>query len=141
MNIARFKMKLTVNEYATRFKTSVQSVYQRIKRGSLNSVEENGIKYVIVEDETVKPSLNAELESEFKDVFKIVERLQEENKALRKENKRLMKKLEKAKDDRADTLIQFIGEMKRLSAPVNDEIIDVKIKPKKKKTKRGKNND
>lgn len=129
-------MKLTVNEYAAQFKTSVQSVYQRIKRGSLNSVEENGVKYVIVEDETIKPFLNATVENEFKEVFKIVERLQEENKALRKENKRLTKKLEKAKDDRADTLLQFIGEMKRLSAPVNDEIIDVKIEKKKAKKKK-----
>jgi predicted DNA-binding protein YlxM (UPF0122 family) len=69
-------MKLTVSEYAKEFKTSVQSVYQRIKRGSLKSIEENGIKYVVVDDDTIKPILKPSIESEFKSLFKIVERLQ-----------------------------------------------------------------
>ena len=89
-------MKLTVNEYATEFKTSVQSVYQRIKRGTLKSVEENGIKYVLVEGESIKDDLNPEFKVTLKRAFKTIEYLQDENKAMRKEIKRLTKELSKA---------------------------------------------
>jgi len=135
-------MKLTVNEYAEKFKTSVQSVYQRIKRGSLNSIEENGIKYVIVEDNDVKPSLNPNVESEFKKVFKIVERLQRQIKGKDKEIKRLTKQLAKCHKKSEGVYLSYIAELKhlQLKAPLNidDDIIDVKEKKKKSKKKRKK---
>jgi predicted DNA-binding protein YlxM (UPF0122 family) len=136
-------MKLTVNEYAMEFKTSVQSVYQRIKRGSLNSVEENGIKYVVVEENSIKPTLNPSVESGFKEVFKIVERLQRQIKGKDKEIKRLTKQLAKCNKKSEGVYLSYIAELKhlQLKAPVNidEDIIEVKPKKKKSKKKRKKN--
>jgi hypothetical protein len=135
-------MKLTVNEYAIEFKTSVQSVYQRIKRGSLKSVEENGIKYVVVEENSVKPTLNPNVESGFKEVFKIVERLQRQIKVKDKEIKRLTKQLAKCNKKSEGVYLSYIAELKylQLKAPVKQseddaDIIEVKTKKKKSKKK------
>jgi len=48
-------MKLTVKEYAKNHNISVQSVYKRLKQNKLNSIIENGIKYIISENEDFKP--------------------------------------------------------------------------------------
>lgn len=132
-------MKLTVNEYAKEFKTSVQSVYQRIKRGSLNWVEENGIKYVVLEEESIKPTLNPSVESGFKEAFKMVKRLQKQNKAKDKEIRRLTKKLEKCGKGKEEVYLSYISELKQLQleAPVStykdaEDIIDIKEEKKKK---------
>ena len=126
-------MKLTVSEYATEFKTSVQSVYQRIKRGTLKSIEENGIKYVLVDDNEVKPTLNPDIESGCKDLLKLI-------KSQQKEIKRITKALEKAQNGKSEVLEKFIFEMQRLSAPEEkeEEIIEVKDKKKKSKKKKKK---
>ena len=134
-------MKLTVNEYAKEFKTSVQSVYQRIKRGSLKSVESNGIKYVIIEDTSIKSTLNENIESEFKDMFKIIKRLQKQLTKKDKEIKRLVKALEKANGAKEDVFLSYINELKHLQITHQEpEEIIIEEKPKKwKKKKKHKN--
>lgn len=127
-------MKLTVSEYATEFKTSVQSVYQRIKRGTLKSVEENGIKYVVVEEEEIKPTLKPKLESACKDLLKLV-------KSQQKEIKRLTKELSKAQLHSMATMKGYIDrlEMLQLSAPVpnqDDNVIEVEEEKHKKSKKK-----
>ena len=131
-------MKLTVNEYAKEFKTSVQSVYQRIKRGSLKSIEENGIKYVLLDKESVKPSLNPNIENEFKEVFKVIKRLQKQIKDKDKEIKRLTKKIAECNGTKENVLLQYIEEIKtikKLESPIiqDDDVIEIKEKKKSKK--------
>ncbi|MEA1936764.1 MAG: hypothetical protein U9N04_01485 [Patescibacteria group bacterium] len=123
--------KISVSEYANSFNVSVQSVYQRIKRGSLKSVEENGIKYVLLDNDKVKSNLKPKVESDCKDLLKLV-------KSQHKEIKRLTKEITKAKNEEVQTLKAFIGEMKQLAAPVpkEEEIIEVKEKKKKKRKKK-----
>ncbi len=128
-------MKLTVYEYAQEFGISVQSVYQRIKRGSLNSVKENGIKYVVVDS---KKDIKPKVKSEFKQLVKMIKRLQDQIDSKDKEIKRLVKKLEKCSKSKEDVLLNYITELKQLQiiAPlVEEEIIDVEPKKKKKKKK------
>lgn len=120
--------KITVSEYATRFNISVQAVYKRIKVGSLKSVEENGIKFVVVEDTGLKPILN-NVESEFKELFKIIKKQQ-------KEITRLNKKLEKSQKRESKVLKQFIVEMKYLQLKAPDDIIDIEPKNKKRRKKK-----
>lgn len=137
-------MKLTVSEYATEFKTSVQSVYQRIKRGSLKSVTENGIKYVLIEEDTTKPNLKPELESGCKDLLKLV-------KSQQKEIKRLTKELSKAQFHSMATMKGYIDKLEtlQLEAPrkqKDEDITEAEFeesqeksgKSKKKKKKKGK---
>ena len=141
--------KLTVSEYAAEFKTSVQSVYQRIKRGGLKSIKENGIKYVVIESDTgskkIKDTLKPEVKSEFKYLVKLIKRLQDQIEDKDKEIKRLTKKLEKCNKTKEDVFLQYIQEIKtthQLAAPVpdhDDDVIEVKEeKPKKKKVKNSK---
>ena len=124
--------KLTVSEYAREFKTSVQSVYQRIKRKSLKSVEENGIKYVVLDtiagSDDVKSSLKPRVKSEFKYLVKLIKRLQDQIEFKDKEIRRLTKKLEKCSNSKSDVLLQYISELKLLqlaAKPIDDDPIDV----------------
>jgi len=147
--------EITVREYAERFKTSVQSVYNRIKRGSLKAVERNGQKLVIIEDEefkTVANGLQTGLKESLKPVLndgmmgwidflaKELDRLQEENAKLLKENRRLVKKLEKCNKEQKKVLISYIQELKQLQLMYKptEEIIETETKVKPKKKKKGK---
>lgn len=144
--------EITVQEYAKRFNTSVQSVYKRIKRGGLMSVERNGRKYVVIDNESVQPvesGLNTGIQPstqpslmEWLDFLtKELDRLQEENARLHKDNRRLVKKLEKCNKEQKKVLVSYIQELKQLQLmhqPV-EEIIEAEpeeIKPKKKKKRR-----
>jgi len=121
-------MQITIKRYAENEGISVQSVYQKIKRGSLKSVEENGIKYVILEDKGIKSKETDTL----KEAFKIIKRLQKEIKIKDKEIKRLTKKNEAI-------FSSFLE--KALMPPVpkdDDVIVDVAPKKKKKTKKKGK---
>ncbi len=140
-------MKLTVGEYAAEHNLTVQSVYQRIKRGSLKSVESNGVKYVIVDNERIKHSLNTDVESMFKESFKelskIIEKLQSQIFKKDKEIKRLTKSLEKCSKTKEHVFLQYINELQQLQIthnnnadPGSDDIIEVE--PDKKKKKRNK---
>ena len=107
-------MQITIKQYAENEGISVQSVYQKIKRGSLKSVEENGIKYVIVGDKGVK----SKEEDTLKEAFKIIKRLQKEIKRLTKKNEKQNKFL--------------ISKYENALPKPKDDIVDVKIKKKKK---------
>ena len=124
---------MTVNEYAKSLNISVQTVYRKIKRGSLKTNKENGITYVIVDNQTGSESLNRGLNkglnNDLSELLIIIRDLQ-------KEVKRLTKKLEKCNQTKEDTLLSFIGEMKRLSLPSEgSDIVDVYPGETKKKKK------
>jgi len=144
--------EITVREYAERFKTSVQSVYNRIKRGSLKAVERDGQKFVIIDDEelkTVENELQIGLKESLKPVLndgmmqwidflaKELDRLQEETAKLLKENRRLVKKLEKCNKEQKKVLVSYIQELKQIQLmhQPSEEIIEAEVKQKKKKKK------
>jgi len=130
-------MKLTVKEYATSLNISVQSVYKKIKLGSIETVKESGITYVIVDSsefkEVVKPVENQSCNQ----LFNLVKRRDKEIKRLNKEIKRLTKEVSKAQNGKSEVLEKFIFEVQRLNAPVTDQADEdvIEIKPKKKTKK------
>ena len=146
--------EITVQEYAKRFNTSVQAVYKRIKRGSLTSIERDGRKYVVIDDESVQPlesgfNTSTQLSTqpglmEWVDFLtKELDRLQEENARLIKDNRRLVKKLEKCNKEQKKVLVSYIQELKQLQLMHRpaEEIIEAEaeeIKPKKKKKRKNK---
>jgi len=122
-------MKITIKQYAENEGISVQSVYAKIKRGSLKSVEENGTKYVVVEEEAIKPKV----EKALKEAFKIIKRLQKENKQLQAD----LRACSKGKDKVFKSYLKQY--QKALTPPKqDDEIVDVKVKKSKKKNKKQK---
>jgi len=120
-------MKLTVKEYATQLNVSVQSVYKKIKLGSLTTVKENGTTYVIVDSLEVKKVVKPIQSNDCTELLNIIKRRDKEVKQLRKEIKRLTKKNE-------SVFSAYLGEyQKAISAPKKDNPIEVKIKKKKEK--------
>ncbi len=128
-------MKLTVKEYASQFNISVQAVYQKLNKGLLKQIKENGRKYVVVDSVEVKA-----VENSIKEVDKsLVKELLKQLKSRDKEIKRLTKQLEKCSKGKEEVLLSYISELKQLqiSQRQSEEIIE--IKPEKKKRKKKKN--
>jgi hypothetical protein len=120
-------VKITIKDYATQVGISTTAVYKQVQKGVLNSVEENGQKYVIIEDEDTnqgfKPGLK-QVENKKDDCFKLVEKLM-------KENKRLTKELLKQSESKERMLLSYVQEMKTL-------LIEAPAPSKKKKKKKRK---
>lgn len=92
--------KLTVIETAELLGVSKEAIYNRIRRGSLETVIENGIKYVVLTDEVKKSSRVKKLQSVANDAYIQLLRdemrdLKERNKALEADKDRLVKEKEK----------------------------------------------
>lgn len=128
LTLKRNPMKLTVKQYATKFNISVQAVYQRLNKGTLKSIEENGTKYVVVgkkDIQEVEQPLEQEnaysFKQEVKDLFKQlktkdekIENLEDKISKRDKEIKKLNKQLLKSVQAEKQTLINFIGEQQKL---------------------------
>lgn len=114
---------ITVQEYINRYKVSKQSVYARIKSGSIQSVVKDGVK--MIQDDS-QPMVNADsIELKY---------LKKELKKLKKELKEIKK--EKAKsEDRIDKLFEAILNRKELPGTTG-EIVEVAMIEKKKKKKK-----
>ena len=117
---------MTIKQYAENEGISVQSVYAQIKRGSLKSIENNGIKYVVVEEEAIK----LKVENVLKEAFKVIKRLQKEVQLKDKEIKRLTRKNEK------QNKFLISKYENALPKPRENDIVNVKIKKKRKKSKK-----
>ena len=91
--------KLTVQQYANKYNTSVQQVYRQIKKGNLTTVKENGKTLVISEEITVKQINNNVTEKVKltldKHLIKENKQLNKQLKELNKINQALYKKIER----------------------------------------------
>jgi hypothetical protein len=136
-------MKLTVKEYSTAYNVSIQSVYKRIQRRTIQWVKENNKIYVIADDKEVENSTQPVQSTYCTELLDIIGRRDKELKRVNKEIKRLTKELSKAQLHSMATMKGYIDklEIMQLSAPIadsNDNIIDVKEKKSKKKDKKKK---
>jgi len=133
-------MKLTVKEYATQLDVSIQSVYKKIKRGSLTTVKENNITYVVVDSIEVEKVVNPVQSLDCTGLLDIIRRRDKEVKSLHKEIKRLTKQLAKSNTKNEEVYLSYITELKQLQlkAPANidEDIIEVKEKKRSKKRKK-----
>jgi len=100
--------KLTVIETAELLGVSKEAIYNRIRRGSLSTIIENGIKLVILTDE-VKKSSSRKTSNNVSDAY--IGLLKDEMKELKERNKAL----EADKD-------KLIGEKERLLIKSKEEI-------------------
>lgn len=88
--------KMTVAEAAEHFKVSKEAIHNRIRRGTLDSTIENGVKFVTVEK---TPGRSGGGESRF---YAYIE---EENKRLKERTVQLESQVEKLRDQREAMLI------------------------------------
>lgn len=87
--------KMTVAEAAEHFKISKEAIHNRVRRGTLNSVIENGVKYVLLPDD--KP--RAQPDSRFHDY------IEKENARLKEKNEKLESQINRLRDQREQMLI------------------------------------
>jgi FtsZ-binding cell division protein ZapB len=87
--------KMTVADAAEHFNISKEAIHNRIRRGTLNSVIENGVKYVMLPD--AKPAQQAD--SRFHDY------IEKENERLKEKNEKLEAEIDRLRDQREQMLI------------------------------------
>ena len=107
--------KMTVKEYANMCQITRQTVYNQVKKGLLDTVEENGTTYIIADDIEVSNS------SQKDDCQKLIKKL------IKRINK-LEDKLDKVQDQKLELAMSYVAEMKSLYLP----------KPKTKKSNKKK---
>lgn len=141
---------MTVNEYAEKKGVSVQSVYGKIKRGTLETRELDGVMHII-EPGTFNGIVSGDKSHLTDRLNKVSKKLQKErNKRLKAVHKRKLAEVQlnsiqlniKSKDEEIATLKHVIEKYERMfgknnlqltAAPGEDHIIDIKPKKKKKK--------
>ncbi len=106
--------KLTVKEYANKYQITRQTVYNQVKKGLLDTVEENGVTLIYNEDIEVS---NKSKDSCQKFVKKLLKRID-----------KLEKQLDKERESKDTLILAYVDEMKSLYLP----------KPKTKKAKKKK---
>ena len=87
--------KMTVADAAEHFNVSKEAIHNRIRRGTLNSTIENGVKYVVLAD--AKPVVQAE--NRFHDY------IEKENDRLKEKNEKLEVEITRLRDQREQMLI------------------------------------
>jgi len=140
------QVKQSVTEYCTINKVTPQSVYARIKRGTLESVKENGITMLLIEDATplamddeqhIKPKSN-EVEMLLQSIIKDKNK---EIKRLHKTIKQLQGQVHKDMDLLLNILSGETKPMQIATKPTKGDVIDleeVKTAKKHSKGKKGK---
>jgi len=118
---------ISISEYAKLNKVSPQSVYARIKRGTLQSKEVNGITMVLNSEFTSlnkgNLTIHQDNNNEFSNMYKEIIKIQ--TKEIKRLNKRILK------------LESFIDKLIGIDKDNTDNIYDVKpIKKKKNKKKK-----
>ena len=130
---------VSVPEYAELKDISKQAIYSKIKRGQLEVKLVNNKKMLEIHD----------VEKEDKQESITVKLLRYKNKTTKKENKRLQKELKEAKaeilqarqrqerlEDKLDRILESFAHQIESSNKKKNDVIDVKIKPKKKKKRK-----
>jgi predicted DNA binding protein len=150
--------KMSIEEAAKYFGISKEAIHNRIRRSTLQSVIENGVKMVII-DSNLKsskkntPKQNAYmdkyssyLEEENKELKAKIQKLEQETYALREQKERLLveerKRIEqiyKEKDEQLKNILNAISSKFLLEAkPINEEeeLFEAEIEEKPRKEKK-----
>ncbi len=150
--------KLTVSEAANYFGITKEAIYNRVRRGKLKTLNENGLKYVVVEDSNTQevkilPKTRSKndkyltfLEGEVEELKSKVKRLEAENTKLIKEklellesSKRELESIFAKRDEQLKQILHLMNEKYALpkieSVEVIDTAMDKKSKQKKQKKK------
>ncbi len=151
--------KLTVSEAANYFGITKEAIYNRVRRGKLKTLNENGLKYVVVEESNVNevrtlPKTRSKndkylifLEGEVEELKSKVKRLEAENAKLIKEklellesSKRELEAIFTKRDEQLKQILHLMNEKYALpkieSVEVIDTAMDKKSKHKKPKEKK-----
>ena len=125
---------VTVREYSEMHSVSIQSVYQRLKTGSLEYEVKNNIKHIKLYDDkeglkVTKGNTKGDCQEVVKAYKAMIKGLKAEIKALRNDKDKNYERLEK--------LFYHVVPSLGFSSPdLNKDIIEVEVKKKKKKSRK-----
>lgn len=91
--------KMTIADAAEYFNVSKEAIHNRIRRGSLNCIVENGVKYVAVESAKTSTSANMMSDNRY------TQYIEQENERLREKVDYLEKETNRLRDQREQMLI------------------------------------
>ncbi|NPA73190.1 MAG: helix-turn-helix domain-containing protein [Epsilonproteobacteria bacterium] len=154
--------KLTVSQAAEYFGITKEAIYNRVRRGKLKTVVEEGLKYVVV-DENIEPKKSVKtrktnsdtndkyvsyLENEVSELKERVKHLEKERSKLIEEKISILEKSKKeleqifaTRDEQLKQILHLMNEKYALPKIESVEVIDTNIKQKSdKKSKKKKKN-
>lgn len=132
--------KMSVEEAASFFGVSKEAIHNRVRRGSIKSVVEKGVKLVVVDDEVKTPAKRPAatktapnsrhykyLEEQNAKLQQRVETLENETRTLRDQKEQMLideraklERIYKEKDEQLKNILQTLSSKLMLNAPVNE---------------------
>ncbi len=144
--------KLTVSEAAKFFGITKEAIYNRVRRGKLKTINENGLKYVVVEEDirtlpktkiqtkTTNEKYISFLENEVSELKDRVKKLENEKEKLINEklyileqSKKELEEIFATRDEQLKQILHLMNEKYALPKIQSVEVIDTNIKKKEKK--------
>jgi len=108
-------MRLTIDEYSTKFKMSKEMIHSKIRAKKLNSVVENNITYIIVaQQQTPTQTLKNPPEQTKTTVAMVLSLYQRENKQLKDKIVQLETKIDKLIDDKERMLREEMNKIEQV---------------------------
>ncbi len=104
--------KLTVIETAELLGVSKEAIYNRIRRGSLDSVIENGVKYVILTEDIKKTSKIKKINNNANDAY--IQLLKDELQELKEKVKNLESDKDRLTKEKEQLLIESTAKMEQI---------------------------
>ena len=121
---------ISVQEYATRYKVSKQSVYARIKSGAIQAVIKDGLRYIEDNSQDISTDSQDAFNAQSIEIQAMKDEIKRLKKALKKSERRRGKE-----EDRVDRILDLILSKKGIPITTG-EVVDVALVPKKKKRKK-----
>ncbi len=154
--------KLTVSQAAKYFDITKEAIYNRVRRGKLSTVTEDGLKYVVVDDKAIKDirtlpkkrqtnkNINDKyvsyLENEVSELKEKIKYLESQNNELisqkvklLEQSKRELEEIFNKRDEQLKSILHLMNEKYALPKIESVEVIDTNIKKKPKKKPKKKN--
>lgn len=130
-------MELSVKDYSELVGITIQGVYKRIKKGSVQTVTKDGKRLVVVHSADIKqvaePVAKQDSNKFLKKLVKKLNRKIDKKDNIIQELNQSLKECAKSKEDVLLKYIEELKQLKQIAPPV--ETIDIKPKKKKKKKK------
>ena len=132
-------MKLTIAQAAEKFGVSKEAIHNRVRRGSLKSVIENGVKFIVIDEpktperEDYSDKYYRYIEEENSRLKEKIERLEDETRSLREKREQMLidernkiEQIYKERDEQLKSVLHVVAS-KFLTHSNSDAIIDEAI--------------
>ncbi len=118
-------MKLTLDEYAKRFKISKEMLNSKLREKKLNYIIEDEIPYIIVKDDDVKKPLSKAISKPRTTVSMVLSLYQKENQQLKEKIVQLEAKIDKLIDDKEQMLRDEMSKIEKVYSTKDEQLKNI----------------